>query len=195
MAELPDFVIEADGPYSTAFRQIGVNSFSEACQWVKSLPYERNSNRDNLLLVVLEKRGTCSSKHGLLTALAEENARQDIELIAGFFLMGPETHPKLKEFFAGKPYSAIPECHCYLRIKGERFDFTGPDDLQERIAGRFLREQRIEPQQVGKWKPKIHWEYLNSWLKRNPQISLTTDELWAERESMIAYLSNGRRSL
>ena len=190
MSILPDFMIEAEGPFSEAFRQLKVHSFSEACQWVKDVPYARNSNREDLLLVLRENRGTCSSKHGLLTALAEENACQDIELIAGFFLMSPETHPKLTDFFADKPYSAIPECHCYLRIKGERFDFTGTDDLQTRVAGRFLREQRIEPQQVGKWKPKIHWEYLNSWLKRNPQISLTTDELWADRESCIRILES-----
>jgi hypothetical protein len=183
-----DFEISADGPYSEAFRNVGIMTFSQACQWVKDLHYARNSDRENLLLVIQERQGTCSSKHALLTALAEENARQDIELIAGFFMMGPETHPELTDFFRDKPYTVIPECHCYLRIKGERFDFTGPDDLQERISGKIVREQRIEPQQVGKWKPKIHWEYLNSWLKRNPQIDRTTEEMWAERESCIRIL-------
>ena len=188
MSALTDFQIEADEPISEAFRSVGIYSFQEACRWVKSLRYARNSDRENLILVIQEKRGTCSSKHGLLTALAEENARQDVELIAGFFMMSPETHPKLTPFFQEKPYTVIPECHCYLRIKGERFDFTGPDDLQERIAGRIVREQRIEPQQVGKWKPKIHWEYLNSWLKRNPQIEITVDELWKDREQCMQIL-------
>jgi hypothetical protein len=162
---------------------------------VQALPYGRNSSRDPKL-VLTEGKGACSGKHALLASLAEEHGETEIELIAGIFLMSGETHGALVDFFSGKPYDVIPECHCYLRYRGERFDYTSPGNGMERIAPKIVREQRIEPHQVVEWKPKIHQEYVKGWLRRNPQIDLTFEEIWEEREKCIGQLSvdNGQRS-
>lgn len=184
-----DFKLSSDQTYSTRFREAGIHFFKEACDFVANLPYGRNANREDFGLVLSEGKGTCSSKHALLATLALENEHPEIELIAGIFLMSEETHSKLNGFFADKSYSNIPECHCYLRFNGERFDFTDTSNGLERIAPKLVREQRIDPNQVSDWKVMIHKHYLQGWLNRNPNLSLTLDEIWKDREEAIGLLS------
>lgn len=183
-----DFQLTSTDIYSTAFRELGIHTFSEACAYVQQLPYGRNANRYDFGLVLTEQQGTCSSKHALLAYLADENKVPEVELIVGIFLMSAETNPKLTSFFSDKPYDCLPEAHCYLRYNGERFDYTGPGFVIERIAPKIVREQRAEPQQLAEWKPNIHRHYMEGWLRRNPQIDRTIDALWAEREQIIASL-------
>lgn len=188
LSNLPDFQLKEVAFYSDLFRSKGIYTFHQACTHIAALPYGRNSQREDFSLVLTEGRGSCSSKHALLAALAEENAREDIELIAGIFLMSDATHRQLTGFFDDKPYNVIPECHCYLRYKRERFDFTDTSDAMSRIAPKIVREQRIEPHQVVDWKPKIHQEYIKSWLQRNPHIDRDLETIWKEREECIARL-------
>lgn len=180
-----NFQLTSSEIYSAAFRALGINDFTAACAYVQALPYGRNANRTDFMLVLEEGKGTCSSKHALLAFLADENKVSEVELIVGIFLMSAETHPKLAPFFEGKSYQALPEAHCYLRYKGERYDYTDMSNTMERITPKIIREQRAEPQQVAEWKPMIHKHYIDGWLKRNPQIGLTTAEIWNEREVCI----------
>jgi hypothetical protein len=98
--------------------------------------------------------------------------------------MNGETHPHLAEFFSGKPYSALPESNCFLRYKGNRFDFTTKTNLLEKIESKIIREQRIEPQQVGEWKEKLHQDFLMRWLKRKPEIEISLEKIWKDREQI-----------
>jgi len=180
-----DFPITEKGAYSDLFREKGLNKFSEACAFVQALPYGRNSKRDDLTLVLSEEKGSCSGKHALLANLALEQNHPEVEIIAGIFLMNGETHPVLAAFFEDKPYTAIPECHCYLRYNGERHDYTSPGNDMELIASKIVREQRIDPQQVVEWKPNMHKHYLESWLKRKPELSISFEQLWNDREACI----------
>ena len=184
-----DFQLTSNEQYSIAFHEAGIHSFKEACDFVARLPYGRNANREDFGLVLSEGKGTCSSKHALLAALALENAHPEIELIAGIFLMSGETHSKLSHFFTGKSYPNIPECHCYLRFEGERFDYTDTSNGLERIAPKIVREQRIDPNQVSDWKIMIHKHYLQGWLTRNPGFQMTLEDIWKDREEAIALLS------
>lgn len=184
-----DFELSSDQSYSARFREAGITSFLEACDFIARLPYGRNANREDFSLVLSEGKGTCSSKHALLAELALENGRPEVELIAGIFLMSGETHSQLTPFFENKPYASLPECHCYLRYNNQRFDFTDTSDALERIAPKLVREQRIDPSQVSDWKIVIHKDYLQRWLNRNPVIGMTLDEVWKDREEAIALLS------
>ena len=180
-----DFSITEKGIYSDLFREKGIHQFSEACAFVQALPYGRNSKRDDFRLILTEGKGACSGKHALLAHLALEQGHPEVEIIAGIFLMNGETHPVLSEFFRDKPYTAIPECHCYLRYNGERYDYTAPGNGMERIAPKIVREQRIDPHQVVEWKPNMHKHYMESWLKRKPDLAISFDELWNDREACI----------
>lgn len=184
-----DFELTSNEKYSLAFREKGMNSFVEACNFIAKFPYGRNANREDFSLVFSEQKGTCSSKHALLAELALENGHPEVELIAGIFLMSGETHAKLAPFFENKPYTTLPECHCYLRYKGERFDFTDTSGTLELITPKLVREQRIDPSQVSDWKIVIHKDYLQRWLNRNPAIGMTLEAIWKEREEAISILS------
>lgn len=184
-----DFNLTSGELYSTAFRERGIHTFSDACAFIHQLPYGRNANRSDFMLVLSEERGTCSSKHALLASLALENGVEHVELIVGIFMMSPETNPSLEDFFSDKPYTTIPEAHCYLNYKGERLDFTALDFNMEKITPKIVREQRIDPNQVSDWKIMIHKHYLQGWLNRNQAVQLSLDELWKDREEVIALLS------
>ncbi len=186
---LPDFQLE-EGQFSQQFRERGITMFSAACAFIENLPYGRISDRDKLELVLTENRGTCSSKHGILARLCEENNLEEIELIAGIFLMSPETHVELTDFFKDKPYNNLPEMHCFFRLSThDRYDFTSKNNRLALIEPKLIREQRIEPHQTGDWKEKIHQDYLRRWVARKPELNLTFDEIWAQREECIRLLS------
>lgn len=102
--------------------------------------------------------------------------------------MDEVTHPVLSNFFKNKSYTSLPELHCYLRYKGFRFDFTSKTDSMLLISARIVREQRIELHQVGDWKKAIHRDYLQKWLQRKPELNITLDELWEQREECIRLL-------
>lgn len=190
-----DFELVSTDQYSVAFREIGIHSFSEACEFVAKLPYGRNSNRLDVSLVFKEKKGNCSSKHALLAYLADENQQNQVELMVGIFLLSPDTHPELTPFFEQIDLDVIPEAHCYLRIQGKRFDFTSKSTSIQRIEPKLVREQRIEPNQVSDWKVKIHQDYIAKWLLRNPQLAYSPEALWEVREQMIEELSTLNRAI
>lgn len=186
---LPNFRLRST-ELSRLLSENEIHDFEGACSFVQQLPYGRNANRTDLTLVLKEGKGNCSSKHGFLAKLAEENEHFEIELIAGIFLMSPETHPVLTDFFKDKPYTSLPEMHCYLRFEKQRYDLTSIENKMPLIETKIIREQRIEPHQVGDWKVKIHQEYIKAWLLRNPQIEYTFEEIWKQREEIINILES-----
>ena len=178
-----------DGEFSLLFRAKGIVTFREACNFLKKIPFGRISQINDFALVLTENIGNCSSKHAILAKLAEENLHTEIELIAGIFLMNEATHPVLKDFFKDKSYKSIPEMHCYLRCAKYRFDFTAVIDRMALIETKIVREQRIEPHQVGDWKKVLHQDYLQKWLNRNADWQISLEHLWQDREECIR-LSN-----
>ena len=184
-----DFEITSNELYSTTIRAKGITTFKQACSYVQKLPYGRISSRPKFELMISEGRGTCSSKHGFLAGIAEENGHKEVELMVGIFQMNGETHPKLTSFFEGKPYPHIPEAHCYLRYEGERFDYTSPNGDQNANNYLFIREQRVEPHQAAEWKEVIQQDYIKRLLVRKPEFKITFEDLWKDREACIRILS------
>ncbi len=182
---LLNFNISNTGEISNLFLDKGIVDFHSACSYVQNLPYCRISDSLKTELVLIEGRGTCSTKHSLLSKLAIENKQEEIELIMGIFLMSPETHPVLTNLFHDKLYTAIPEAHCFLRYNGCRYDFTSSENNLHLIAPKIVREQRIDPHQIGEWKVAIHKDFLKRWLQRNPSLGYDLDQLWKDREMCI----------
>src|ERR1041385_4464432 len=71
ITDLPDTQLAQTG-LSASFRNVGCLSFTDAARYVMHLPYGRNTRRSDYQLVLIEQKGTCSTKHALLTALARE---------------------------------------------------------------------------------------------------------------------------
>jgi len=179
---IPNFKLNPENQTSKKFIEKGILDFNLACEYVKNIPIGRNKARNNFELIFEENIGTCSTKHALLNLLAEENNQNDIELMFGIYLISPETHPELTKLFEEKGLHNLPESHCFLRYKGKRYDFTSQNNLLNQIETKIVREQRIEPNQVGEWKEKIHQDYLMRWLKRKPELTISLEEIWEIRE-------------
>jgi hypothetical protein len=71
---LPEAPIAASGSLAARFRQRGCTTLRQAAYQLYTLPYGRNSDRSDFLLVLSEGRGTCSTKHALASSRALRTA-------------------------------------------------------------------------------------------------------------------------
>ncbi|MDM1295310.1 hypothetical protein HX021_13560 [Sphingobacterium sp. N143] len=124
--KITDFEITGNnGIVSKSFNNLRIKSFAEACQWVESLDYKRNHNKNNKLVLFDELCGTCSTKHALLKRLADENEDNSLRLILGIFTMNSKNTPAIKDVLTNYDLRYIPEAHNYLRNHNHILDFTG----------------------------------------------------------------------
>ena len=186
---LPNFKLTLEGIISQKFLEKNIFDFHGACEYVKSLPKGRNSSNTDFVKLLEEQKGTCATKHALLNQLALENNQNEIELMFGIYLISSETHTHLTNFFLDKKYAHFPETHCYLRYKGIRYDYSSQNFPINQFESTIVREQRIDPNQVGEWKTKIHQDYLIRWLKRNPLVNSSIENIWQDREKIQKLLS------
>lgn len=144
-AVLPDRNIVAVGSVSRAFVDLGLSCFHHACRWVHELPYGYNSNRDDLMIIFTERRGTCTTKHAAIATLAEE-----LDLLVdkhlGIYAMTEGivagTSAILERF--GLPY--LPMVHCFLVSGTHRVDLTeGNRNGKRRSIEEFLHTERVRP--------------------------------------------------
>jgi len=96
ISKLPNKELGLNGNVSKAFMHLGCSTFHEACLHVKDLPYGRTSDKSSLLNVLTEQKGTCSTKHALLKALADEQSL-DILLTIGIYPMRETNTPGVGE--------------------------------------------------------------------------------------------------
>ncbi|TRX35884.1 hypothetical protein FNW52_09755 [Flavobacterium sp. ZT3R18] len=154
---------------------------------VKNIPYGRNSNREDLSLVLKENKGSCSSKHAFLKEIANQNNIPNVQLIIGIYKM-KESNTKIGTILSDNNIDFIPEAHCYLNINGERLDYTTGSSNFEKIKNDLLAEIEIEPYQVGEFKINHHQDFVKKWLI-DTKSNFSFYEIWAIREKCITYLS------
>lgn len=169
-------------------RDLGIKNWQQLTQFIQNLPYGRNSNRNDFSLVISESKGTCSSKHALLKAIALENNWEDIHLILGMYKMSEENTPGIGSVLAETPIPFLPEAHCYLMINSVRKDLTSSQADIANIENDLLREVEILPHQVSEYKIAYHKDYLMDWIEKE-NIPLSFDDIWELREQCIFNLS------
>lgn len=186
---LPDAVLASGTSVTAAFSRVGARTYRDAAFFVYRLPYGRTSSRTDLLAVLGEGHGTCSSKHALLAELAIEQ-RLPVKLMLGIYLMDERNTPGVGAVLGRYGLGEIPEAHCYLAYDGARIDVTrAVDTATEPIA--FLHEEQISPAQIGAYKVRLHQSFLRNWLREEPIIGTWTfEKLWEVREECIAALAS-----
>ncbi len=173
------------GPLSKALSQNNITSLLSLLDWAKALPYGRNSDRTDYSLILKEGRGTCSTKHALVNAVAIENDWDEVALYMGFFRMNVINTPKLATTLQQHGLSEIPEAHTYLRIGDVYTDLTG---LNSRITENDIEEEmEIEPEDIGMLKEVLHKGHLAQW-KEEQNIDHSAEKLWEIREECIKVL-------
>ncbi|MFC2049163.1 hypothetical protein ACFLR2_00615 [Chlamydiota bacterium] len=180
--------LKASGPVSTAFRAKGIDDLGHALRWVHSLPYGRNSNRENYMLIFSELRGTCSTKHAALAALALENGFP-IKLQMTICKLDTKLDPKVLPLLDRLGVSFFPEAHCYLEYEDQQIDITFPDQAPT-LKVETLEVHTIRPEDIGDHKLPIHQEYLKKWLHaKNLDQRFSFEEVWQLREEWIHSLN------
>jgi hypothetical protein len=165
---------------------LGFISFDQLAEHVRLLTYERTVNSQDPAAVLREGRGTCSSKHRLLAAVAQDSGRFDVKLMIGIYEMSEDNTPGVGSVLSAASITSIPEAHCYLSVQGDRLDFTGlaPGTLSPFTA--LIAESVVSPPDLTETKSRLHRQALDAWARAHG----TTAELaWATREACIAALS------
>jgi hypothetical protein len=180
-----DLNLTTNAVLSRAIIERGAMTFADACNYIRALPYKRNTDKDDVLCVLNEGGGTCSTKHALLKRIADENGIT-VSLVIGIIRMDSSTSPAIAQILKQHTLDFIPEAHCYLKHKGHIVDCTG-GSLNPRPV--ILTETQIEPGQISDFKVAYHKAYIENWVSDTNFTTYTTDELWLIRESCIKALS------
>jgi len=181
-------LILTNGEVSRLAGSHGLNTFAAAVYHVQNLPYGRTTERSDYRLVLSEGRGTCSSKHALLAALARENGLA-VHLILGVYEMTEANTPGIGGELSKHGLPSIPEAHCYLLVRDGVIDVTMPEGSPSGAERRFLREEAISPEDISTYKTAVHRRVLDDWLRAMGRAELELDAAWAIRDACIAALS------
>jgi hypothetical protein len=164
---------------------LGLSQFDQLTEYVRLLPYGRTSLAEPQA-VLIERRGTCSSKHQLLAAVAHECERFEIKLTVGIYEMSEQNTPGVGQVLSNASLLSIPEAHCYLTVDGARFDFTGLASGSASPFESLLAEHVVAPGDLPHIKPRLHKEAVAVWAAAN---GMAADDVWAIREACIAALA------
>lgn len=181
----PDYKLTSNDTLTKLAKSIDIQSWHELIEFVKNLPYGRTSNRTDLSLVLLEKKGTCSSKHALLKKIADANNIPNIALVLGIFKMNQTNTPDIGTELMDNAIAYIPEAHCYLKIDGEYVDITTKTSEFKDIEQDIIEEQVIKPEDVFEFKINYQKAFIKNWLK-GTNSTLTFEQMWQIREQCIA---------
>lgn len=182
-----NYRLQSSKPLTKLANSLDIFSWNELLFFVKHIPYGRNANRHDISLVLKERKGSCSSKHAFLKAVADENNIYNIQLILGIYKMNA-SNTNIGTTISDTGLSYIPEAHCYLKINGIRTDVTSESSSFKKIEDVIIEEIEIEPYQVAEFKVEYHKNFVKNWISEE-NINLTFNDVWAIRENCIDYLS------
>ena len=120
---LPNEIIAPRGPVSEVFLDMGVQEFAAACHYVHQLPYGYNSNRDDLMVIFKEKKGSCATKHAVIATLARESGLPVTKSI-GIYRMTEALVTGTQKILIRYNLPHLPMLHCFLEYDGYRVDLT-----------------------------------------------------------------------
>jgi hypothetical protein len=181
-----DFLIQDQGNLSSAILKLGFKKLLPFAEFIRSLPYGRVSDSQNIIAVVNERKGTCSSKHLLLASLAHECGYTDIHLMAGIYKMSEKNTPGVGRILRDVGLVYIPEAHCYLEFQGKRFDFTGLKTGEESPFHSLISEQPVPLSKLKGTKEILHRTEIAKFAKR---FNLDPKRVWETREECIKALA------
>jgi hypothetical protein len=147
---LQDATISDAGVISQEFLSIGINTFIGACDHVHRMPYGYNSNRDDLMILFKEGKGTCTTKHAVIGTLALELDLPVFKTI-GIYAMTEVIVTGTASILSKYRLPYIPMTHCYLSYEDRRVDLTeGNNNGKNRSIEDFLYVEKVIPHITGK---------------------------------------------
>lgn len=187
---LPKTSLTHAGPLSAECIAMGLTDFQAVGRYLQALPYGRMANRADYHAVLRQTKGTCSTKHALLAALADEQ-QLALALTLGIYEMYERNTPGVGAVLAQYQLAFIPEAHCYVTYDAMRIDVTRSGAEPVEPISRFLHEETIVPEQIGDYKVAMHRRFMQDWVHRHPEMvaGLSFEQMWKVREACIAALA------
>ena len=185
----PDKSLSKKGIISAEFLSLGIKSLIEACRYVQELPYGYNTDRDDLMILFKEKKGTCTTKHAVIASLAHE-LNLSIEKSIGIYAMTEKivtgTHKILRKY--NLPY--VPMIHCFLVYGEYRVDLSeGNHNGKNRPIEKFLFIQQVEPNISAKNEYLLYRKALKDRiLKRKEMKGIKLSQILYAREQGLRLL-------
>ncbi|MBT6121206.1 hypothetical protein HOH45_07070 [bacterium] len=179
---IPKILLKNLGPLSKQCLFQGFNNFQQVSKYIQQLPYRRISNAEDLIKVLSENKGTCSSKHAFLGKLASE-LNLNIMCITGIYMMSEKNTPGIGNTLEINKLDAIPEAHCFLKYKQKYFDLTNSHSGKPL---NFVHLKQFSPDDTGVSKTDLHKTMISDWAKK---LNLNSNEIWKIREDCIKALS------
>ena len=124
---------------------LGINRFIDACSYVHTLPYGYNTNRDDLMILFKENKGSCTTKHAVIATLAED-LNIPIEKNIGIYAMTEDIVTGTNEILAKYSLPYVPMVHCFLVYGESKVDLSeGNKNGKNQSIEDFLFTQQVEP--------------------------------------------------
>jgi len=154
-----------------------------------NLPYGRTKDRSDYASIIKEQKGTCSTKHAFLKAVAQEHHQDRVKLYLGIYKMNALNTKGIETVLENyKSIKYIPEAHSYLKIDDAIIDITRTVSSKTTFEDDLLTEMEIVPNQIGHYKEQYHQNYIKTWIV-SENINYSFHEIWQIREACIAALS------
>ncbi|MFV0541089.1 MAG: hypothetical protein ACK5MZ_07615 [Aestuariibaculum sp.] len=179
-----DFTLNSTDELTQLVRKNGIDSWNQLISFIHNLPYGRNLNKKDLKLVVVEKKGTSSSKHALLKKIAELNKIRGVQLILGIYKANKQNTPEISKELDEYGLQYILQARCYLKINKKQVDLTFKGSDFELIQNDILEEIEISPIQIRNFKDTLLKSSLRKWL-RKMDVDLNLEQIWSIKEKYI----------
>jgi len=189
-ALLPPVALSPLGPLSAEVIACGMTDFRAVGRYLQALPYGRTADRADFRAVLRAGRGTCSTKHAFLAALAHEQGLP-VVLTLGIYAMHERNTPGVGAVLTQYGLASLPEAHCYLIYAGRRIDVTRCGKAPTEPITELLHEESIIPEQIGDYKVTLHRHFMQRWINANAEQvrGLSFEDVWRIREACIAALA------
>ena len=79
--------LESNDKLTLLVREKDIEYWEDLLIFIRDLPYGRNTNREDLGLVMKEFRGTCSSKHAFLKEIVDRNGIENIKFFPNLLIV------------------------------------------------------------------------------------------------------------
>ncbi len=143
--KIPNAEIKDKGEISKKFLELGITSFREACEYVHNIEYGYNSNYDDKMIFFKERKGTCTTKHAVITGLAEE-LNIPLYKYVGVYKFTEEISTGANKILEKYKLPYVPIVHCFLMYKDYRFDLTeGNCNGKNTTIEEFIHEEKVNP--------------------------------------------------
>ena len=185
----PDLALTARGPVSEKLRSLGIRSFQEACKFVHEVPYGYSSNRDDMMTLFIERRGTCTTKHAVIATLAQELALP-IKKKLGIYAMTEGVVTGAGNITSAYQIPYVPMLPCFLDYQGRGVDLTqGNRNGKNQPIDEFLFTQEVESNVSEKSEYLIYRNALVDLIKTRDELKgIEIQKLLHAREEGIKLL-------